>query len=46
MVVFCFDLTVAGVWAMLGQGFPVLIHDSSLVADVDAKVSARPLTIR
>jgi hypothetical protein len=29
--------TVASVWAKSGQGFPVLIHDSSLFADVDPR---------
>src|SRR5262249_52220690 len=34
MVVFCFDLTVATLWAKYHRGFRVLVHDSSLFADV------------
>jgi uncharacterized protein YydD (DUF2326 family) len=45
MVVFCFDLTVASVWAKRGQGFPVLIHDSSLFADVDPRQYAAALKL-
>jgi len=45
MVVFCFDLTVASVWAKRGQGFPVLIHDSSLFADVDPRQYAAALQL-
>jgi uncharacterized protein YydD (DUF2326 family) len=37
MVVFCFDLTVATIFAKLGRGFPVLVHDSTLFADVDPR---------
>ena len=45
MVVFCFDLTVASIWAKRGQGFPVLIHDSSLFADVDPRQYAAALKL-
>lgn len=45
MVVFCFDLTVATVWARHGRGFPVLIHDSTLFADVDPRQCAAALKL-
>jgi uncharacterized protein YydD (DUF2326 family) len=45
MVVFCFDLTVASVWAERDRGFPVLIHDSTLFADVDPRQSAAALKL-
>ncbi|MGY4573744.1 DUF2326 domain-containing protein [Bradyrhizobium sp. USDA 3256] len=45
MVVFCFDLTIASVWAKHGKGFPVLIHDSSLFADVDPRQYAKALKL-
>ncbi|MCK1513067.1 DUF2326 domain-containing protein [Bradyrhizobium sp. 190] len=45
MVVFCFDLTVASVWAKRGQGFLALIHDSSLFADVDPRQYAAALKL-
>ncbi|MEY9363655.1 uncharacterized protein YydD (DUF2326 family) [Bradyrhizobium yuanmingense] len=45
MVVFCFDLTVASVWAKRGKGFPVLMHDSSLFADVDPRQHAKALKL-
>jgi uncharacterized protein YydD (DUF2326 family) len=37
--------TVASVWAKSGQGFPVLIHDSSLFADVDPRQYAATLKL-
>lgn len=37
MVVFCFDLTFASLFAQRGHGFPTLIHDSSVFADVDPR---------
>jgi uncharacterized protein YydD (DUF2326 family) len=45
MVVFCFDLTVATLWAKYHRGFPVLIHDSSLFADVDPRQYAGALKL-
>jgi uncharacterized protein YydD (DUF2326 family) len=45
MVVFCFDLTVATVWARHARGFPVLIHDSTLFADVDPRQYAAALKL-
>lgn len=45
MVVFCFDLTVASIWAKRGQGFPILIHDSLLFADVDPRQYAAALKL-
>ncbi|MBB4427858.1 uncharacterized protein YydD (DUF2326 family) [Bradyrhizobium sp. CIR48] len=45
MVVFCFDLTIASVWAKHKRGFPVLIHDSSLFADVDPRQYAKALKL-
>ena len=45
MVVFCFDLTVASVWAKRRRGLPVLIHDSSLFADVDPRQYAAALKL-
>ena len=44
MVVFCFDLAVATVWAKLKKGFGSLIHDSTLFADVDPRQVASALT--
>ncbi len=35
MVVFCFDLMVATLRARRGQPFAILVHDSSIFADVD-----------
>jgi len=37
MVVFCFDLTVATLWAKHQQGLLVLMHDSAMFADVDPR---------
>jgi uncharacterized protein YydD (DUF2326 family) len=37
MVVFCFDLTVATLRARRTSGFQMLIHDSTLFADVDPR---------
>jgi uncharacterized protein YydD (DUF2326 family) len=45
MVVFCFDLTVASIWAKRGKGLPVLIHDSTLFADVDPRQYAAALKL-
>ncbi len=45
MVVFCFDLTVATLWAKYHRGFSVLIHDSSLFADVDPRQYAGALRL-
>lgn len=45
MVVFCFDLTVASVWAGRGKGLPVLVHDSALFADVDPRQTAAALKL-
>ena len=45
MVVFCFDLTVASLTAKRGEGFPTLIHDSSIFADVDPRQYAAALRL-
>jgi len=45
MVVFCFDLTVTSIWAKRGKGLPVLIHDSTLFADVDPRQYAAALKL-
>jgi uncharacterized protein YydD (DUF2326 family) len=45
MVVFCFDLAVATVWAKQRKGFGVWIHDSSLFADVDPRQYAAALKL-
>jgi uncharacterized protein YydD (DUF2326 family) len=45
MVVFCFDLAVATVWAKLQKGFGSLIHDSTLFADVDPRQVASALSL-
>lgn len=45
MVVFCFDLTVATLWARKENGFHVLFHDSSLFADVDPRQYAGALKL-
>jgi Uncharacterised protein conserved in bacteria (DUF2326) len=45
LVVFCFDLAVATVWAKLKKGFGTLIHDSSLFADVDPRQVASALSL-
>jgi uncharacterized protein YydD (DUF2326 family) len=45
MVVFCFDLTVATLWAKYNRGLPILIHDSSLFADVDPRQYAGALKL-
>jgi uncharacterized protein YydD (DUF2326 family) len=45
MVVFCFDLAVATVWAKLNKGFGSLVHDSTLFADVDARQVASALSL-
>src|SRR5262249_25697428 len=45
MVVFCVDLTVASFWARRQRGFPVLAHDSTLFADVDARQYAGALKL-
>jgi uncharacterized protein YydD (DUF2326 family) len=45
MVVFCFDLAVATVWAKLKKGFGSLIHDSTLFADVDPRQVASALSL-
>lgn len=45
MVVFCFDLVVASLWAEKKRGFPVLIHDSTLFADVDPRQHAAALKL-
>jgi uncharacterized protein YydD (DUF2326 family) len=45
MVVFCFDLAVATVWAKLKKGFGALIHDSTLFADVDPRQVASALSL-
>jgi uncharacterized protein YydD (DUF2326 family) len=43
--VFCFDFTVATLWAKYHRGFPVLIHDSSFFADVDPRQYAGALKL-
>jgi uncharacterized protein YydD (DUF2326 family) len=45
MVVFCFDLAVASIWAKAKKGFGVWIHDSSLFADVDPRQYAAALKL-
>jgi uncharacterized protein YydD (DUF2326 family) len=45
MVVFCFDLAVATIWAKLKKGFGTLIHDSTLFADVDPRQVASALNL-
>jgi uncharacterized protein YydD (DUF2326 family) len=45
MVVFCFDLTVASIWASRGRGCRLLIHDSTLFADVDPRQYAAALKL-
>jgi uncharacterized protein YydD (DUF2326 family) len=45
MVVFCFDLVIASLWAMKQRGFPILIHDSTLFADVDPRQHAAALRL-
>jgi len=45
MVVFCFDLTFASLFANRREGFPTLIHDSSLFADVDPRQFAAALRL-
>lgn len=45
MVVFCFDLTFASLFAKRGDGFPTLIHDSSLFADVDPRQFAAAIRL-
>ncbi|NOT72600.1 MAG: DUF2326 domain-containing protein [Hyphomicrobium sp.] len=37
MVVFCFDLMIATMWAKKKRGFLFLAHDSTLFADVDPR---------
>ena len=45
MVVFCFDLTVASIWAKRAKGLRVLAHDSTLFADVDPRQYAAALKL-
>lgn len=45
MVVFCFDLTWASLIAKRGEGFPTLLHDSSIFADVDPRQYAAALRL-
>jgi len=45
MVVFCFDLMVATLWAKKGMGFNFLAHDSTLFADVDPRQIASALKL-
>jgi uncharacterized protein YydD (DUF2326 family) len=45
MVVFCFDLAVATIWAKLKRGYGTLVHDSTLFADVDPRQVASALSL-
>ncbi|WP_172789015.1 MULTISPECIES: DUF2326 domain-containing protein [Bradyrhizobium] len=45
MVVFCFDLAVATIWAKLKKGLGTLVHDSTLFADVDPRQVASALNL-
>lgn len=45
MVVFCFDLVIASLWAKRHEGFGTLIHDSSIFADVDPRQYAAALKL-
>jgi uncharacterized protein YydD (DUF2326 family) len=45
MVVFCFDLAVATVWAKLKKGLGSIIHDSTLFADVVPRQVASALSL-
>ena len=45
MVIFCFDLAVACLWARSKAGLGVLIHDSTLFADVDPRQISSALSL-
>ena len=45
MMVFCFDLVVASLWAERNTERPFLVHDSSLFADVDPRQVAFALKL-
>jgi uncharacterized protein YydD (DUF2326 family) len=45
MKVFCYDLTLATVWASKHSGPQLLIHDSAIFADVDERQKAHALEL-
>ncbi|MGO9268931.1 MAG: ABC-three component system protein [Terriglobia bacterium] len=45
MKVFCYDLTLATLWAAKGLGPEFLIHDSTIFADVDERQKAHALEL-
>lgn len=45
MKVFCYDLTIATLWAGRGVGPNFLIHDSTIFADVDERQKAHALEL-
>lgn len=45
MKVFCYDLTVATLWALRNAGPGFLIHDSTIFADVDERQKAHALEL-